>query len=89
MASLDEVDRRLRELIERLRATYWAQLAQGRLGDLAPGEPEEETDVRIRAASDDLVALVEGDLSFVSAYLTGKVRVDAAVADLLQLRRML
>ena len=63
MASLDEVDRRLRELIERLRATHWAELAQGHLGDLAPGEPEEGTDVRIRA--------------------------DAAVADLLQIRRML
>lgn len=70
MASRDEVERRLEELLGRLRGT-------------------EEAHVRIRAASDDLVALVDGEMTFVSAYLSGRIRVDAGVADMLQIRRML
>lgn len=72
-----------------LDMSYWAELVEGHLGDPTPGAPEESAHTRIRAASDDLVALVDGELTFVSAYLTGRVRVDAGVADMLQLRRML
>lgn len=116
MASRDEVEHRLEDLLERLRgadeareslresvpearilalhvsdldASYWAEMAGGRVGDLRTGEPEHQAHVRIRAGSDDLVALVDGELTFASAYLSGRVRVDAGVADMLQIRRML
>jgi len=116
LASRDEVERRLEDLLQRLRGTdevraslresvpeprilalhvsdldasYWAEMAGGRVGDLHSGEPEDQAHVRIRAGSDDLVALAEGELTLVSAYLSGRVRVDAGVADMLQIRRML
>lgn len=116
MASLVEVERRLEELLERLRgaddargslreslaeprvltlhvsdfeASYWAELSDEGVGELRSGEPEEEVHVRIRASSDDLVALVDGELTLVSAFLSGRIRVDADLADMMQLRRML
>lgn len=52
-------------------------------GDGAPAQ------VKFRANSDDLLA-VAGDLgSFPRAWLTGRVRVEASVFDLLRLRKLL
>jgi hypothetical protein len=39
--------------------------------------------------SDDLVDLVEGRVSFLSALTSGRVRVDASIVDLLRLRSLL
>ena len=39
--------------------------------------------------SDDLVDLVEGRISFLSAFTSGKVKVDASIVDLLRLRSLL
>lgn len=72
-----------------LDASYWAELTEGRMGGLRAGEPTGEVHVRIRASSDDLVALVDGEMTFVSAYLSGRIRVDAGMADMLQIRRLL
>jgi hypothetical protein len=40
-------------------------------------------------SSDDLVALMAGDLSFTNAWSSGRVKVDASVFDLLKLRNLL
>lgn len=45
-------------------------------------------DVRITARSDDLVALIDGRLSVGYAFLTGKVRIEAATADLMLIRKL-
>jgi putative sterol carrier protein len=36
--------------------------------------------------SDDLVALVHGDLKMATAWATGRVKIDAGVRDLVRLR---
>jgi hypothetical protein len=46
-------------------------------------------DVTLQVASDDLIELVEERTSFVSAFLSGKVRVQASMMDLLRLRTLL
>jgi hypothetical protein len=51
-----------------------------------PGEP---VAVLLKVRSDDLVDLVEERISFMSAFLSGKVRVDASLTDLLRLRTLL
>ncbi len=43
----------------------------------------------LKLRSDDLIDLVEERTSFMSAFLSGKVRVDASLTDLLRLRTLL
>jgi len=71
-----------------LDKSYWAHLKDGRLDGLREAEPGERADARITARSDDLIALIDGRMGVATAFLTGKVRIDAPVSDLLLLRRM-
>lgn len=114
MASKEEVERRLRDLIARLGRSddgarelgralperrilslrvsdlgvdYWTELEGGRFGELQEGS--RDRDILVTASSDDLVGLVEGKGSLFSAYLSGRVRVDASVSDLLRFRKLL
>lgn len=51
--------------------------------------PARRADIRISVRSDDLVQLVGGELTFRQAYVGGRLRVDASMADLLRLRAAL
>lgn len=51
--------------------------------------PRGRCDIRISLASDDLLAMHRGDLTFSRAYAVGRVRLDASVTDLLRLRAVL
>jgi SCP-2 sterol transfer family len=50
---------------------------------------DEEVDITLRIGSDDLVDLIEGRQSFLSAFASGKVKVDASIMDMLRLRALL
>ena len=52
-------------------------------------DPAEPAQVRLAAASDDLVALVAGALTPPAAWATGRLTVEASVLDLLRLRALL
>lgn len=49
----------------------------------------DHADIRISMQSDDLVRLAAGELSLTEAYLSGRVRIDAPMSDLLRLRAAL
>ena len=66
---------------------YWTELSHGKLGPLTRG-PNGDANIRIAAASDDLVAVVGGGASLFSAYVSGRVRIEASFSDLLKLRRL-
>jgi predicted lipid carrier protein YhbT len=112
LASTEEVEHKLEELIARLGpqadrelgrslpdrralvlhvgdldADWWAELEGGRVGPIRRGAPD-DADIRITADSDDLVELVDGRATLFSAYLSGRVRIEASFSDLLQLRRL-
>ena len=114
MASKEQVEERLRALIERLGTSdeaaraierslpdprvlelhvtdldvrYWTELSGGRLGPLHTGTAD-EANIRISTSSDDLVGFVDGGTSLFSAYVAGRVRVEASFADLLKLRKL-
>ncbi len=70
-----------------LDAEYWSKIAEGRMGSLHRGAPD-RSDIRIRMTSDDLVAFVDGNGSLFSAVVTGRVKVEASIVDLLRLRRL-
>jgi hypothetical protein len=58
-----------------------------RVVDDGPDVPR--TDVRLAMASDDLIAMTEGRLSFAKAMLTGQVKIHASMRDMLRLRSAL
>lgn len=51
--------------------------------------PSGRADIRISVHSDDLVSLNDGGMTFNQAYLSGRVRIDASMSDLLRLRAAL
>jgi predicted lipid carrier protein YhbT len=71
-----------------LEAHYWTVLERGRMGPLEVG-PRDQAEIRIRAPSDVLVDLIDGRGGLFSAYLAGRVRIDASMSDLLRLRKLL
>ena len=55
--------------------------------EAGPGEPPAQ--VRFSASSDELLAVAGDPGRFVRAWLTGRVRVQASLGDLLRLRKLL
>ena len=70
-----------------LELSFWTELAGGYMGPLHDGVPE-EADIKMRAKSDDLVAMIDGEIGLMSSFLSGRVRVDAPLSDLLALRKL-
>jgi predicted lipid carrier protein YhbT len=70
-----------------LEIAYWSEMAQGIMGTLHQGEPE-RADIVVRASSDHLVEIIDGRRSMATAVLTGQVKVQASLSDLLRLQRL-
>lgn len=81
-------DRTLSAHVPDLAVTFTGRLADGHLREITT-EPAPRAQIRLTAGSDDLVALTSGDLDFAKAWLSGKVKVEGGVRDLLKLRSML
>jgi putative sterol carrier protein len=86
------LDRSLSCRIPDLGQIVRGRLSRGAVHELR-AEPEdqsqEKADIRLTMASDDLVALTDGRLSFAPAWATGRVKLEAGLRDLLRLRKML
>ena len=112
MATTDEVEQKLEELLSRLDAEasgalersfpeprtlslhvtdldarYWTVLADGQAAPLEEGAAP-DAHIRVAATSDDLVQIVDGGLSLFSAYVSGRVKIQASFADLMRLRKL-
>jgi hypothetical protein len=74
-------------VITDLDASYWTELNGGRMHGLHRGTPR-EAEIRVQVSSEHLVDLVDGRKSLFSAYLSGQVRIEASIGDLLRLRRL-
>lgn len=81
-------DRTLSAHVPDLGVTFSGVLENGHIMDITT-DPAPKAQIRITAQSDDLVALTDGELSFGPAWLSGQVKVEAGVRDLLKLRSML
>jgi len=81
-------DRTLSCTIPDLGITFSGQLSDGHLTDITT-ETAERAQLRLTATSDDLVSLTDGHLNFAQAWLSGRIKVEAGVRDLLKLRAML
>lgn len=85
------LDRSLTCWITDLDITFAGRLQGGSISDLTElaGRPGEKAQIRLSMTGDDLVALVGGKLNFASAWATGRVKLEAGLLDLLQLRKLL
>jgi hypothetical protein len=71
-----------------LDTTFHGTLRHGALEDVTT-EPRARAQIRLTIGGDDLVALVDGDLNFASAWARGRVKLEASFGDLLKLRKLL
>jgi putative sterol carrier protein len=87
-AQIPEGSRSLVIAIRDLDLTYTCVFAEGRIDRLKKAEAAGDEDARITVTSDDLVALASGKMGVGGALLTGRLRVDAGMRDLLMLRQL-
>lgn len=81
------LDRSISCTVRDLDVIFAGQLRDGGLHDIRQ-VPRSEGQVRLSLSSDDLLALTDGELSFASAWASGRLRVDASILDLLKLRTL-
>ena len=79
----------LRCLVPDLGTAWYSVVEGGHVSQPSETPPNGRADITLRVGSDDLVDLVEGRTSFLSAFTSGRVRVDASIVDLLRLRSLL
>ena len=79
----------LRCLVPDLGTAWYSVVDNGHVSQPSEAPPNGRADITLRVGSDDLVDLVEGRISFLSAFTSGRVRVDASILDLLRLRSLL
>lgn len=80
-----DLDRTLSCTLPDLKVTFSAHLHDGELDDIRQVDSA-AAQVRLTLSSDDLLKLVAGDLNVGQALLTGRLRIDAGMLDLLKLR---
>ena len=83
-------DRSLSCTVTDLGITFVTKLGPdgaGPVTEAGPGDPP--TQVRFSAPSDELMAISGDPKRFVRSWLTGKVKVDASLSDILRLRKLL
>lgn len=85
------LDRTLSCRLTDLDEVVLGRLTSGTVKDLhvqRHGPDLPKADIRLTMASDDLVALVDGDMHFGKAWATGRVKLEASLRDLLRLRKI-
>jgi SCP-2 sterol transfer family len=72
-----------------LGVTFVSRLGTGDdpVREVAPGDPP--ADIRLTAASDEVVSLAESPMNIARAWVSGRVKIEASMKDLIRLRRLL
>ena len=81
-------DRTLSCRLPDLDVTFHGRLQDGSIEGITTDDSP-RAQIRLTAKSDDLVAMTDGTLQFSQAWLSGKIKIEAGVRDLLKLRSML
>lgn len=81
----NSLDRSLSCTLPDIDVVFAARLNDGLLSDIRRVDTA-DGQVKLTLSSDDLVRLVDGDLSFASAWANGRIKIDAKVLDLVKLR---
>jgi len=91
VATAAALDRSVSCHITDLDVTFVGRMAGGHImvHDTLQGPPPQKAQIRLTMAGDDLVALVNGELNFAKAWGSGRVKLEAGLRDLFQLRKLL
>lgn len=81
------IDRTFSCSITDLGAIFTGRLLNGTLLDLHVAQ-EAKAQVRLSMPSDDLIALVDGDLKLPAAWAAGRVKISASPLDLIKLKSL-
>ncbi|WP_329340788.1 SCP2 sterol-binding domain-containing protein [Streptomyces sp. NBC_00663] len=90
-AAAAALDRSVSCRITDLDVTFVGRMTGGRIvvHDTLQGPPKEKAQIRLTMTGDDLIALVDGELNFAKAWGSGRVKLEAGLRDLFQLRKLL
>lgn len=91
-ARAGDFDRSVSARITDLGLVYVGHMHDGVLDDIRAIEDSADVpkaQLRLTMSSEDLLALAAGELSMGPAWLSGRIKVQASVPDLLRLRHML
>lgn len=83
-----DFDRTLACRVTDLDVAFHGRLAGGQITDLTDGD-DPRAKIKLTSSSDDLVELVNGRLNVMSAWTSGRIKIEAGVLDLLKLRKLL
>jgi Alkyl sulfatase C-terminal len=83
-----DLDRPLACTIRDLGVHFHGRLTGGRLIDITDGD-DPKAKIRLTTTSDDLLALVAGQLDLTRAWSSGRISINANPFDLLKLRKLL
>jgi alkyl sulfatase BDS1-like metallo-beta-lactamase superfamily hydrolase len=81
----NSLDRSLSCTLPDIGIVFAARLKDGLLDDIRRVD-EAAGEVKLTLSSDDLIALVDGELKFAPAWASGRIKLDARVLDLVKLR---
>jgi hypothetical protein len=82
------IDRSISCHLRDLDVTFGGQLRGGEIVDIRQTD-RPDGQIKLTTTSDDLLALVDGQLNIAKAWSTGRVKIDASMLDLLKLRSLL
>ena len=82
------IDRSISCHLRDLDVTFGGQLRGGEILDIRQTE-KPDGQIKLTTSSDDLLALVGGELNFARAWTAGRLKIDASMIDLLKLRSLL
>jgi hypothetical protein len=82
------LDRAVSAEVTDLDVVFRGHLHDGVLDDITTADGP-SADIRLVLTSDDLVLLAAGELALGSAWLSGRVKLKASLADMLRLRTMI
>ncbi|QSB03926.1 SCP2 sterol-binding domain-containing protein [Natronoglycomyces albus] len=68
--------------------SFHGRFEGGKLTDITDGD-NDDAEIRMIVKSDDLVALVAGELNFMKAFTSGQVKVKANMMDMMKLKTVL
>jgi len=83
------VERTVSCRVSDLGLAFQTRIHAGGLDPFTPCADPKSAQVRLTAASNDLVALAADELSAARAWASGKLKIEASITDLLRLRKLL
>ena len=82
-------DRSMSVTVTDLGVTFVTQLGADGAGPVTEAPPAPARHIRFRTQSDELIAIAADPGRFARAWLTGRVKVEASLGDVLRLRKLL